>query len=234
VSPKLANIGLQPAAGSIASLPRLKLGAAASHSEIQVTDDKEVPETAVPQKRRNRLPLAVVFSTGALVLSVASAIGTYFIWRGLKSAIDEVGWSALVSEDSASANRVLPDVGTIQFLKNNFSIEFEAARYDANGLTLEGFIGNPTNLYVSNLTLAFQVKRPVYSAHDKFVSSPVGSFERLFISVEDIGSGQTRTIASLAPGSRERFQVAIPNVKQDKDGIDLRVAFAGERYSYLR
>ena len=185
-------------------------------------------------ERRSRVSVSIFMSALAVVIALASATCTYFIWRKFKPAIDDVGWTQLVNADNASANRIVPQVGTIQFLKNNFSIQLESVRYDSNGLVLEGFIGNPTNLWVSNLTLEFHVKQPTHSTHEKFVSSPLGSFERLFLWVDDMGSGQTTPISSLAPGSRERFQVTIPNVKQSKDGIDLRVAFTGERYNYLR
>lgn len=186
-----------------------------------------------PKDRARRKPFLPAFlSVLALLVAAGSATSTYLLWRKLKPAIDAVGWAQLVNEDSSTANRITAQVGTIQFLKNQFSVQLESVRYDANGVVLEGFVGNPTNLVVSNLTLEFHVKQPVYSLHDKFVSSPLNSFERQFLWLDDVGSGQTTPISVLPPGARQKFEVSIPNVKQDKNGIDLRVVFTGERYSY--
>jgi hypothetical protein len=188
---------------------------------------------ALADARRSRLTwLTVLISVVAMFVALGSAAGTYYVWRTLRPAIDDLDWSTGVIKESASANRIQPEIETVQFLKNGLSIQLETARYDTDGLILKGYVGNPTNLWVNNLTLNFRVKQPIFSGHTKFVASPLRSQERQFVSAPDIGVGQTEPIASLGPGRREPFEVAIPNVKQNSDGIDLRVDFSGERYSY--
>lgn len=138
----------------------------------------------------------------------------------------------MVNSDSALPNRIIPDVGTIQFLKNGYSIQLESVVYKADGLYLAGCIGNPTILWLSNLTIQFTARPPLYSARDAFMKASPNSFERLFAASNQIGSAQTKPIATLGPGACEPFELTVPNVRQTKDGIDLRVSFTGERYSY--
>src|SRR5689334_1690519 len=102
-------------------------------------------EMANRETRAGRRPLLPVFlSILALLVAGGSAASTYLLWRRLKPAIDAIGWTQLVDEDNSTANRITAQVGTIQFLNNRFSVQLESVRYDANGLVLEGFVGNPT------------------------------------------------------------------------------------------
>jgi hypothetical protein len=98
---------------------------------------------------------------------------------------------------------------------------------------MSGYIGNPTNLWLSNVTIQFVARRPFYSARAAFMKASANSVDRLFISPEQIGTAQTKPIKSLIPGMREHFEVTIRNAKQSKDGIDIRVSFTGERLTTL-
>ena len=124
---------------------------------------------------------------------------------------------------------ITPDVGTIQFLrKGGYSIQLDAANYTSEGLHLEGFVGNPTNLWLSNLSLKFSAQKQLYLYRDDFDKD---EFSFIF-GPSAIGEAQCTPIASLTPGGKRPFSVTIPNVKQNKEGIRIVVAFTGERYSY--
>lgn len=170
----------------------------------------------------------------AVPLVVAVAALSVALWnaRATRKAVDGLEWTVAANADSASANRIRPDVGTIQFLRSGYSIQLESVAYNANGMYLAGCIGNPTNLWLSNLTIRFTARPPFYLAREAFMKAAPDSFERLYVSADKIGSAQTKPIARLGPGTCERFDVTVPNVKQTKDGVDVRVSFTGERYSY--
>jgi hypothetical protein len=51
---------------------------------------------------------------------------------------------------------------------------------------------------------------------------------------DQIGQAQAPTIPVLAPGEQEPFEITIPNVTQQTDGLELVVTFPGEIYSYER
>jgi hypothetical protein len=104
--------------------------------------------------------------------------------------------------------------------------------YGSNGLQLEGLLGNPTNLWLSNVTLQFTARKPIFTAKTEFLKAKPDSIERYFTYGEQLGVAQAQTILSIPPGQSRRFDVTIPNVKQTKDGIDLTADFTGERYSY--
>lgn len=126
-------------------------------------------------------------------------------------------------------NFITPDVGTIQFLRRGgYSIELKAAKYTGEGLHLEGFVGNPTNVWLSNLSLKFSATKNLYEYKDEFAKNEV----LFFFGPQAVGEAQCSPISSLSPGGRQPFDVTIPNVKQTKDGIRITVAFTGERYSY--
>lgn len=151
------------------------------------------------------------------------------VWQilNLRSRIADAEWSLEV-QSKQEEDTITPDVGVIQFLKRGYSIELQSAKYTGDGLTLNGFVGNPTNLVVSNLSVKFMVTKPLYEYRDEFRKD---SF-LFFIGPPAIGEAQTPPISTLPPRVREPFEVTIPNVKQTKDGIRIRVLFTGERYSY--
>ncbi len=137
-----------------------------------------------------------------------------------------------LSDQRQSGNLISPTVGKIQFLKRGFSIQLESVDYDQNGIALTGFVGNPTSLLVTNLTLVFTARKPLRLSKDAYLKQRHGMEASHFPGGDVIGSGQTKPIAALMSGTRAPFAVTIPNVKQSSDGLDLTVSFSGERYSY--
>ena len=118
-------------------------------------------------------------------------------------------------------------VGAIQFLRTGYSIQLESAEYGADGLTLAGEIGNPTQLWVSNVTVNFTAATPY--GFDEWMRSKPNSL------VKVVGTGQSSIILTLAPGKTARFLATIPNLKQtpgDPNQPTIFVNFSGERYSY--
>ena len=146
----------------------------------------------------------------------------------MRKDLADLKWSFAVQghEDDSV---ITPEVGTIQFLrKGGYSIQLDAANYTSEGLHLEGFVGNPTNLWLSNLSLKFSAQKQLYQYRDDFDKE---EFSFIF-GPPAIGEAQCTPIASLTPGGRHPFNVKIPNVKQTKEGIRIGVNFTGERYSY--
>ena len=170
----------------------------------------------------------------AIPLIVALVALSFSLWNAYvtRKAIDELEWTNAVNSYNASENSIVPSVGTIQFLKKGYSIQLESVTYNVNGMYLAGYIGNPTNLWLSNVTIQFEATQPFWRARDAFMKTSPNSIDRIFFSPDQIGTAQTKPINWLMPGMRARFEVIIPNVKQTKDGVDIRVSFAGERYSY--
>ncbi|MGA2587185.1 MAG: hypothetical protein ABSF88_09190 [Candidatus Aminicenantales bacterium] len=150
--------------------------------------------------------------------------------RSIKSQIEDMEWRFALQEKSQE-DTITTDVGTIQFLKRGYSIHIESARFMAEGLYLKGYVGNPLNIWVSNLTLKFVVTKPLYEYKDQFYKTNSPYF--FWFGAENIGDAQTSPIVSLLPSKRAPFEVTIPNVKQTKEGLRIAVSFTGERYSYL-
>lgn len=120
-----------------------------------------------------------------------------------------------------------PQVGTIQFLKRGYSVAFEKVEYTGNGLVLKGRIGNPSNLWVSSLTLRFDARPSIHKLADKW-----HEFRKWGWNDEwNIGSAQT-SVGVLAPGATSPFDVTLPNVKQTPEAVEIAVFFMGESYSY--
>lgn len=151
------------------------------------------------------------------------------VWQilSLRERLADAEWS-IAYQVKKLEDTIIPDVGTIQFLRRGYSIEIEAAKYTADGLTLQGSVGNPLNLTLHNLTLKFTATKPLYEYRDEFRNAPFA----FFFGPTPIGEAQTKPIGILMPGSTASFEVTIPNVKQTEDGIRIAVAFTGERYSY--
>jgi hypothetical protein len=104
----------------------------------------------------------------------------------------------------------------------------QTAKYTADGLVLKGYVGNPTLLTLSDLTIKFSATEPLYKYRDQFRRESVF----FWFGPPSIGEAQTVPIANLSPGKRQQFEVTIPNVKQTNEGIRIEVQFTGERYLY--
>jgi len=94
---------------------------------------------------------------------------------------------------------------------------------------MPGYVGNPTLLSLSDLTIKFSATQPLYKYRNEFRKNKFS----FWFGPEPIGEAQTIPIANLAPGDKQQFEITIPNVKQTSDGIRIEVKFTGERYSYL-
>jgi hypothetical protein len=148
----------------------------------------------------------------------------------LRNQIKQTKWvqMCILYVDRFQNDAITPEVGTIQFLRHGYSIELQNVNYTGEGLKLNGFVGNPTNLFLSNLTLKLTATKPLAQYQDAFLKDE-HSFD---YGPQPIGESQTSPIAFLKPQSRQPFEVTIPNVKQTKDGVRIEVAFTGERYPY--
>jgi len=169
----------------------------------------------------------------AIVLLVGFGIEGFQAWQiyKLKKEVSDVRWDAVVNGDDS--NTITTDVGTIQFFKKGgYSIELQTAKYTADGLHLEGYVGNPYRLWISNLSLKFKAMK--HWDRDEFEKSLIRSGGwTAWALPETVGEAQCTPIVTLGPGMRYAFEVTIPNVKQTQAGIRLVVSFAGgERYSY--
>jgi hypothetical protein len=178
--------------------------------------------------RLKRPELSILLSLVAIGLSLTSITLQIIEGRKLRSRILELEWADQVK--GSYLDTIEPNVGTIQFLRRDYTIELTRVNYTPSGLVLDGYVGNPTQIWISSLTLQFTAYEPLSSQRDKFSSEQSQYF--FIFSVETIGSAQAETIDNLSPGGRQPFHVAIPNVRQTKDGVQLTVAFSGERYSY--
>jgi hypothetical protein len=59
-------------------------------------------------------------------------------------------------------------VNIIQFLHGGYSITFDSVNYTQEGLVLGGRIGNPTQLWISNLALKFIARPYPRGIHNKW------------------------------------------------------------------
>lgn len=151
--------------------------------------------------------------------------------RQLMNALDrrnkELGFLIASALDRNEKDEISLNVGTIQFLRRGYSIRLDSIEYGSNGLTLTGQVGNPTQLWISNLSINFVAATP-FDFDDWMKSKP----EAL---LKVIGTGQTPSINTLAPGKTTTFRVTIPNLRQVPDGKKqpaIFVNFSGELYSY--
>jgi hypothetical protein len=169
----------------------------------------------------------VAMMTGAILFIGLQAVE---IWQiiSLRKRVADAEWSLAVRTKDQEEDAITTDVGTIQFMKRGYSIQLENVKYTVDGLALKGFVGNPLNLSLTNLTLKFTATKPLYAYRDDYRSDEFG----FLFGPQSIGEAQTAPIVSLAPRSREAFEVTIPNVKQIKEGVRIVVRFTGERYSY--
>jgi hypothetical protein len=143
--------------------------------------------------------------------------------------------------EAFNADTIEPNVGTIQFLHRGYTIELVSVKYESSGLTLKGYVGSPNWIWISNLTLDFYASKHQTFEEYKKDSQP-GSYIAVsngvwlpVTSSQEVGSAQTSPIPTLAPATRQSFEVTIPNVRQETDYQRkpiLSVRFSGERYSY--
>jgi hypothetical protein len=175
------------------------------------------------------LPLIVALV--ALALALCAITLQIVQVRKLEARVQELEWSDRVEGEDAYFDTVEPSVGTIQFLRHGYSVEFTKVNYTPVGLVLSGFIGNPSQIWISTLTLEFTASRPRSALRTEYFRKRYrGRF--FFLPEQSIGTAQAETIDILPPGQRQPFHVTIPNVKQTREGFQLTVAFSGERYTY--
>ncbi len=181
-----------------------------------------------------------------IVLLLAIAVVGVLNYRNLRTLeaknLSLQYYLAQLTEAAASGTDIIePNVGTIQFLRRGYTIQLDSVKYEANGLTLKGYVGNPTFLWISSLTLDFYVsKQQAFEDFKKDPTkwayvAPATSIWLPVLSSQEIGSAQTTPISSLGPGARQPFEVTIPNVRQETDYLrrpTMTVRFSGERYSY--
>lgn len=146
--------------------------------------------------------------------------------RVINTKLDNLDWRVAVA-DYDRENTISVEIGVIQFLKRGYSITLDSADYTQAGLVVSGRIGNPTNRWLTSLTLNLKATRPLYTAREKYLKSNF----RYLLGPDEIGKAQTQ-VGSVAPGKTATFRVTIPNVKQTSEGIQLEVTFSGERYFY--
>jgi hypothetical protein len=190
-----------------------------------------VADTELVAKRRDSAKAAKRSRIVLAILGVTLiGIETFQFWQLHKLQQDLAGmqWTNAIQERNDDSV-VTPEVGTIQFLrKGGYSIHLETVKYTGDGLYLQGFVGNPLNLWLTNVSLKFTATKQLYQYQDDFRKDHWA----MIFGPTPIGEAQCSPIPSLSPGSRRPFEITVPNVKQTKEGVRLVVAFTGERYSY--
>jgi hypothetical protein len=166
----------------------------------------------------------ILYTLIATAVIAGFAVETWYVRKIRK----ELEWTQYVAAINDGKN-VEPEAGTIQFLKNGYSIQLETVKYVQDGLSLKGYVGNPYLITVSNLTLTFSARKPFEEHKD---DESLYAYGNLVILPDAIGQAQSNIIPELKPGQRAAFEVTVPNVKQTKGGVSLRVSFSGERYAY--
>lgn len=182
------------------------------------------------RRNKRRFTVLLVAVIALLVLLVAAA-GLGF-WQ-LKKITDnqaDLQFSDAVNDYTHDTDFVTVQIGVIQFLRRGFSITFDSAHYSEDGLTLTGTVGNPTELWISSLTLNFSVRPYPYQIRKKWNKE---NFIFYNPSAFEIGDAQVN-VGLLNPGSTTPFTVTVPNVKQTKDAPQVAIWFSGERYRYLK
>lgn len=188
---------------------------------------------AIFKKRiRNLTLLLVITSILSLALIAASGVVGWRKLNAIQKAADDTQFSQFVSDFNAVTDYVEPTVNTIQFLRHGYSIDFNSVDYTQNGLELSGTVGNPTNLWISSLALDMTARPYPYQIKDKWLKDVRNNGFPWWSSDWDFGHAQT-TVGGLNPGSTAFFHIAIPNVKQTSNGLQIAVSFSGERYQYL-
>lgn len=183
-------------------------------------------------ERRGKGRFRVLLSLVCIFLIVLVAVAGLGFWqlKVIKSSQENLKFSDAVNDYLRDSDFVTIQIGTIQFLRRGFSIDFDTARYTQDGLVLSGTIGNPTQLWINTLTLNFSVRPYAYQVREKWDKNNF-----IFWNTSDFEIGKAQVnVGSLIPGSTTSFSVTIPNVKQTKDEPQIAVSFSGERYNYLK
>jgi hypothetical protein len=175
---------------------------------------------------------------GLLLAFLGYAGLSEFRHRALQKKLDNVTWDLRLNEHLQEDRFISPSIGGIQFFHNGrYSIEIEELKYTGNGLELSGYIGNGTQLNLTTLTINFEADHPYYKNRDRYLKERATSGSDWFTvgwAEDEIGKGQV-LLDFLGAGSRARFAVTIPNVKQQSaEQPEIAVSFSGERYSYSR
>lgn len=186
---------------------------------------------AVQRQLRKRSLIFIV----SLCLVVALQSGIIVIglrrFNSFTAKVRNYEFSQDVDEYDNGTDFISDSVGVIQFLRHGYSITLDSAHYSQDGLTLTGKLGNPTQLWLSSLTLNFSV-RP-YASDLRKLWDKDGSFAFWDTSEFEIGEAQA-DVGYLPAGSTVAFSVTIPNVKQTSKSTQIAVWFSGERYSYMK
>jgi hypothetical protein len=168
---------------------------------------------------------------GVAVIALLLGAWNFYEIQKIYSTLDDIRWNQVVDEFDRQ-DTITADVGNIQFIKENaFSIELEKVAYTADGLYLKGYVGNATQVDVTNLGLRLIASKEAYSMREDYNKSKDKEVFALF-TFPTIGIAQADPIPILLHGDRAEFEATIPNVRQTKDGVRIRVVFTGERYSY--
>jgi hypothetical protein len=173
-----------------------------------------------------------VLDSVLVLLLLACLVAVGFLYRernNLRTELRSATWDIFRLEQK-NDNLIQPTVGAIQFLKYGYSVTLESADYVQDGLALSGVIGNPTNLTLTNVAINVAALEPIYSLYDRWMKRHL-TLDEEFSGPRTIGHAQT-VIPTLGPARTAPFRLTIPNVKQTKDPVALRVWFSGERYNY--
>lgn len=173
-------------------------------------------------------------TTGLAVLLLALVVFQLIFLRSLSNRVEILERRAELKDVTWLGGSIIPNANVIQFLNNGFSIEFEQVIYEPAGLHLIGYFGNPKFLTLHDVRLRFSARKNApledfRKGSNETVGDLTGSR-----SLEEIGIAAAPVITIIRPGTRERFDVTIPNVRYTKDGLTLSVSLDGGRYTYNR
>jgi hypothetical protein len=173
-------------------------------------------------------------TAGLLIFLVIVTILQIIYLRGISNRIELLEWSNEYKDLKLMlGNSISPESNSIQFLDNGYSIELEHVIYEPAGLHLIGYFGNPKLVTLHSVSLKFSARKSP-SIDDYRKAQKQSSDYIVFRTPEEIGSAQTSAMSIVLPGTRSRFEVTIPNVRQTKAGLRLYVSLSGVRYSYVR
>jgi len=170
--------------------------------------------------------LVIVTSVGVVALT----IWEFRVQRQLhdiRHKTEQLAFLGASAVDRGARDEILLNVGTIQFLHRGYSIQLNSVEHGPNGLTLTGQVGNPTQLWISNLTVNFMAATSF--DYDEWMKLKPDSL------LKPLGTAQSSPISSLAPGKTGAFKATIPNVRQapnHKNQPVIFIQFTGELYSY--
>ena len=172
---------------------------------------------------------------GVLLLFFGGAIG--FLAREqsrLQKDVQRIEWQNEIRDYNRDRSEVSLRVGTIQFLKNGFTLAFDTVESTPTGVLLVGKFGNPKALNLSSLTLALEVDKPIWKFQDTFDKDPLG-FEFAAEAGDSLVIGKAEVLVGDVPaGGTTPFRIVVPNVKGNPVSETALVKLLDERYTYLR